>query len=107
MMTLEQYLQVARMWYAEQHDEFNPFEGDFDILNDEGDIIKQGPEYKVADDGWVDYADDGINTIADKQNTEVQFDQNAFNQSQIDMAKLAAVGNQKPAMNQSTFVMPG
>ena len=106
MMTLEQYLQVAKMWYAEQNEEFNPFnDGSMDFMDEEEENRRQGPEYKIADDGWVDYAD-GVNTIPDKQKTEVQFDQDAFNQSQIDMANLAAAGQQPVVMNQSSFVIP-
>lgn len=60
MMTLEQYLQVAYIWFAEKQEEYNPFNSeaatveDFDELADQ---INGPPGDRVADDGWVDYND--------------------------------------------------
>ena len=62
MMTMEQYLHVAQLWYAEQKAGFNPFEGAHDDfyygtmtedINDDGEL----EDGKEAEDGWFDYND--------------------------------------------------
>ena len=60
MMTLEQYLQVAYIWFAEKQEEYNPFNSE--AMDEEYDELAEqinGPlGDQVADDGWVDYNDD-------------------------------------------------
>lgn len=77
MMTMEQYLAVALVWQAEQEEGYNPFERDYADLQNE--INRLGEGSRVAEDGWIDYAD-GINTIAREEELErheEKFDPNA------------------------------
>ena len=74
MMTLEQYLSVAHLWYAEQEANFNPFESQNSQLEflDLQNQINNGANYDgvVAEDGFVDYAQDNINTIEPAEEQE-------------------------------------
>ena len=106
LMTLEQYLRVAQMWYAEQDDDYNPYNNEEqlnDQTNNESSFIAQAAG-TVSDDGWVDYADK-VNTIPDKVD-EVEFDINAFNQSMVGNAILAESGSPFVQRQKSSFVVP-
>lgn len=102
MMTLEQYLRVAQMWYAEQEEDYNPY--NLDRLNESFDSIPKA-RGSVSDDGWVDYADDQVNNINDKVE-EVEFDIEAFNQSLVANAALATSGENFVGKKNSGFIMP-
>ena len=66
MMTLEQYLQVAYIWYAEKQEGYNPFNGSEAEYEELANEINGPLEDKVADDGWVDY-NDNVNTVEGKE----------------------------------------
>lgn len=69
------------MWFAEQQEDFNPFNDDesmdfafgentqdfMDRVNRNVNDSNVSGQVKMAEDGWADYADDGINTIDDKE----------------------------------------
>ncbi len=84
-MTLEQYLSVAHLWYADKEGNFNPFESQNSQLEflDLQKQINDHHEYdgKVADDGFIDYAQDNINTIEpeeEKERHDQRFDPEAL-----------------------------
>ena len=101
MMTLEQYLRVAQMWYAEQEEDYNPYNPD--ELNESFESIPKAGS--VSDEGWVDYAEDQVNNIPDKVE-EVEFDIEAFNQSLVANAALATSGENFIGRKKSAFVVP-
>ena len=70
MMTLEQYLRVAQMWYAEQEEDYNPY--NLNGLNESFESMPKAGR-SVSDDGWVDYAEDQVNNIPEKEFSEVCF----------------------------------
>ena len=72
------------MWYAEQEEDYNPYEEeDFD------ESFTKIPQAAgtMSEDGWYDY-NDNVNTIPEKVN-EVEFDINQFNESMVGKATLA------------------
>ena len=57
IMTLEQYFQVAQIWYAEQNEGFNPFDGTEEEYAALAEQINAGffsPE-RPKEDEWADY----------------------------------------------------
>ena len=67
MMTLENYLAVAYVLLQNQETDENPFANipvpayDLEELKDQ---INRQDDY-MAEDGWVDYGDDRVNTMPD------------------------------------------
>ena len=92
MTTLENYLTVAHLWLAEQKADFNPFDGsveDFLRLQTSINNIETEADGSVmAEDGWIDYAQDNVNTVEeldaeDKERHGDKFDKEEYERSQI------------------------
>lgn len=64
MLTLEQYLNVAYLWHAEQHQGYNPFDRPENIEELQS-MINQDEYATMPADGWIDVANDGVSTIED------------------------------------------
>ena len=66
MMTVEEYLAVGYVWQAGKEEGYNPFDHEFADLQNQINFNNDG---QVAEDGWVDYADN-INTIEKEEEVE-------------------------------------
>jgi len=106
MMTLEEYLRVAQLWYVEKEEDYNPY-NETNVGFNESFVSLPQAAGTVSDDGWVDYpAHDNVNTIPQKVD-EVEFDINEFNRSLIGNAILAESSKSPFVKKQkSNFVVP-
>ncbi len=117
MMTLESYLTVAHLWYAEQQAGFNPYDGsaeEFLRLQSSINDNYQNAETEadgsvVAEDGWIDYAQDNVNTVeiieeADKERHGDKFNKEEYEKSL--MPKVEEAGEVSPRKHGYKFLVP-
>ena len=103
-MTMEQYLQVAQMYYAEQEEGFNPFDGSEEEYAKLAVQINAG--FQVTDDGWID-SGEKVNTLQEEEDQErdgVKFDPNLARSAEYRTYKKRR--SKSPVKKTTEFVLP-